>query len=59
MNNIKKLRLRQKLTQQKLAELINVERVTITQWEAGRNFPRAKILPLLAKVLKCTIADLY
>lgn len=59
MNNIKKLRLKQNLTQQELAKMLNVERVTITQWENGRNFPRAKLLPVLAKILKCNIIELY
>lgn len=42
-------------TQKGLAEIINVGRVTINQWENGTRTPHIEIMPELSKALKCTI----
>lgn len=47
------------LTQVSLGEIVGVEQHTISQWESGHRTPRADKLPLLAKVLGCTIDDLF
>lgn len=47
------------LTQVALGEIVGVEQHTISQWESGHRIPRADKLPLLAKVLGCTIDDLF
>lgn len=47
------------LTQVALGEIVGVEQHTVSQWESGHRIPRADKLPLLAKVLGCTIDDLF
>lgn len=47
------------LTQVALGEIVGVEQHTISQWESGHRTPRADKLPLLAKVLGCTIDELF
>ena len=59
MNSLKEVRAKANLTQEQLANLINVDRSTITKWETGEAFPRADKLPLLAEKLNCTIDDLF
>lgn len=59
MVGIKNMRIRRNLTQKKLAELMRVAQPTIAIWESGNNSPRADKLPELARVLGCSIADLY
>lgn len=58
MNQIKKLRLQNKLKQSDIAEQLGISREAVTQWEACKTFPRRKTLYKLAKVLKCKPADL-
>lgn len=57
-NNIKKIRLREKLSQRELAIKLNISRTTVTCWEAGTNNPRTDMLPKLAKALNCSISEL-
>ena len=59
MNSIQKLRAKNKLTQEKLSEMLNVDRSTIAKWETGEAMPRADKLPEIAKLLNCTIDDLF
>lgn len=59
MNNLKEVREKANLTQEQLANLINVDRSTITKWETGEASPRSDKLPMLAKVLDCRIDDLF
>lgn len=59
MNNLKEVREKANLTQEQLANLINVDRSTITKWETGEASPRSDKLPMLAKVLDCWIDDLF
>ena len=47
------------LTQQQLAEGLNVSRTAVTMWETGQSWPSAAILPKLADVLLCSIDELY
>lgn len=58
MNNLKACRERAALTQQELAELINVDRSAISKWETGEFLPRTDKLPAIAKALGCTIDEL-
>jgi len=55
---IQQLRLKSGLTQEQLAELLFVSRVTVSKWESGRGYPNIESLKLLAKVLGVTIDDL-
>lgn len=59
MNRIKALRESAKLTQEQLAEQVKVSQQAVGKWETGAAMPRADKLPELARVLGCTIADLY
>lgn len=56
--NVKSLRERQKLSQNKLAELSNVNQTTIARWENGEISPSLDNMIDLAKALKVNIADL-
>ena len=47
------------LTQQQLAEGLNVSRTAVTMWETGQSWPSAALLPKLADVLLCSIDELY
>ena len=47
------------LTQAQLAEALGVERATVTMWELGNNWPSARVLPLIADLLVCSIDELY
>lgn len=46
-------------TQSALAEELGVDRSTIAKWETGKANPRADLLPKLAKVLGCSVDDLF
>jgi len=59
MNSIKFMREALKITQVQLAKLLKVRQSTVAMWENGKNKPRADKLPQLAKVLQCSIDDLF
>lgn len=56
---LKRLRTRANLTQEKLAELINVQYTTICSTEAGRTFPKSENIDRLCKVLNATYLDFF
>ena len=56
---IQELRKLRGLTQSKLAELIDVEVVTISRIENGSRFPKKENLENIAKVLNVEIKDLF
>lgn len=55
----RELRLAANLTQQDIANRLNVDRSTVSYWEKGTAMPRAEQLPKLADLLHCTIDALY
>lgn len=57
-NNIYNLRKEKGLSQEKLAEKINVTRQTISNWELGETSPNPEQLILLSKVLEKSIDEL-
>jgi len=57
-NNIYHLRKEKGLSQEKLAEKINVTRQTISNWELGETSPNPEQLILLSKVLQKSIDEL-
>lgn len=59
MKAIRKMRRARGLTQAKLAEALDVDTSTVTKWETGEAKPRADKLPLLAKILGCSIDELF
>ncbi len=56
---LKELREAAQLTQLELGTRLNVEQNTVSQWESGARNPRADKLPQLARILGCTINDLF
>lgn len=47
------------LTQAQVAEKMQVSDAAVSMWETGKTFPRATVLPKLAKLYKCRIDELY
>lgn len=56
---IKELRKRKGLTQEELAELIQMEQNSISVMESGRNFPTLGTLEKIAKVLDVKLSDFF
>ena len=46
------------LTQQGLADLLGVDRVTVTRWESGSRKPEAEKLPIIAEKTGIAPSDL-
>ena len=59
MLRIKELRLQLGMSQQELADRVDVTQSQVSNWEAGRRYPYTKDLPKLARALDCTISDLF
>lgn len=57
-SNIKKFRTERKLTQDALAEKINVSRQTISSWETNRTQPDIDMLELLSAALEVGVEEL-
>ena len=56
---LKELREKKALTQRDIGIAIGVEQHTVSQWETGDRTPRADKLPELARILGCTIDELF
>ena len=56
--DIKSKRLSLNMTQIELACVLGVSRSSLAMWETGKSFPRAELLPKLAKILNCSIDEL-
>lgn len=56
---IKDLRIESKMSQAELANGMGVLQNTVSQWESEVALPRTRQLPDLAKLLGCTISDLF
>ncbi len=52
------LRRRASMTQEGLAEALDVSRQAVGKWEAGQAYPAAEKLPALADVLHCSLDEL-
>ena len=48
----------QGLTQEELADLVNVSFQAVSKWENGNSLPDISTLPLLANILNCSIDSL-
>lgn len=55
---IKKIRENRKMTQEELAQKINVSSKTVSKWETGRGFPDIGLLEILAKALDVSVIEL-
>ena len=56
--NLKKIRILKKLSQEDLAEKVNVSRQSISKWENGDSYPTMNNLLALCKIFHCKINDL-
>ncbi len=52
-------RKKKNLTQEQLAEQLNVSNKTISKWERGAGYPDIQIIPNLAKILDISIQSLF
>lgn len=59
MITLRKLRRSANITQEELGASVGVTRQTIISWESGDTWPAAPMLPKLARVLGCSIDDLF
>ncbi len=59
MNNIKSLRIASCLTQTQLATEIGVSQQAVGKWERHECDPQWEMAPRLAKVLGCSIDELF
>ncbi len=59
-SSLKKLRMRQELTQKKLADALGVTQDTVANWERGRSVPKLTVpqFKALLKVLQVTPEEL-
>lgn len=56
---ISKCRKEKQLTQEQLADLLNVSNKTVSKWERGISYPDITLIPTLAKVLDISVSDLF
>lgn len=56
---IQLLRKQQKLTQERLAELVGIDSKSISKIENGNNYPAPETLTSIAKALNCEIYELF
>jgi DNA-binding XRE family transcriptional regulator/desulfoferrodoxin (superoxide reductase-like protein) len=56
---IKRLREAKKLTQQQLAEIINVSDKAISKWETGRGYPDISLIEPLSLALGVSVIELF
>ncbi|HNV00823.1 MAG TPA: helix-turn-helix transcriptional regulator [archaeon] len=59
ITHIKEARIKKKLTQEELADIVNVRRETIVFLEQGKYIPSLKLAHDVAKVLGSKIDDLF
>lgn len=58
-DNLKKFRLAKGLTQEQVAENLNVNSQTVSRWECGTTLPDVLTLPELARLYEVTVDDFY
>ena len=55
---LQKLRKEKKMSQEELAELLNVSRQSVSKWESGQSYPEINKLIILSDLFKVTLDDL-
>jgi len=58
-NNLKKIRSRNNVSQQEVADFLNIDRKTYVSWEAGETDIKSSYIPKLAEFLHVEINDLF
>lgn len=56
---LRELRIRKKITQENLSELVSVDPATISNIENGKNYPSLVNLENITKVLNVTLMDVF
>ena len=56
--NLKRLRKEKELTQETLAEFLNVSFQTVSKWERGETYPDITTLPIISRFFDISIDDL-
>lgn len=59
LEGIKIYRQKNGITQAALANILGVKQTTVAMWETNGSYPRAEMLPAIAKTLGCSIDALY
>ncbi len=57
-DNLKKIRKSKKMSQEQLAEKVNVSRQSVSKWETGEAYPEMNNILELCKIFDCKINDL-
>ena len=57
-DNLKKIRKNKKMSQEQLAEKVNVSRQSVSKWENGEAYPEMNNILELCKIFNCKINDL-
>ncbi|HNX13739.1 MAG TPA: helix-turn-helix transcriptional regulator [Oscillospiraceae bacterium] len=55
---IASFRKKNELSQERLAELLNISPQAISKWENGHSLPDTALLPVLSQIFSCTIDEL-
>ena len=58
MINLRELREKKKITQEKLGDMLGVSQCSISLWESGKVNPDVTILIKLSEILSCTADEL-
>lgn len=57
--SIKSLREAKGLSQKELAKELGVDQSAVCLWENGKTFPRVPVAQRMAKILDCSLNELY
>lgn len=57
--NLRRLRLEKKLTQEQLAEKMGVSAQSVSRWETGATYPDVMLLPQMAELFGVLVDDLF
>jgi transcriptional regulator with XRE-family HTH domain len=57
-DKLREIRLKRKLSQEKLAEMLGTKQSYISSWEHGKYEPRIETLKEIAHALNCTVSEL-
>lgn len=57
-DKLKKLRKDNNLSQERLADLLEVSRQAVSKWESGASYPDMEKMKKMCKILNCTLEDL-
>ena len=57
-DNLKLIRKSKKMSQEELAEKVNVSRQSVSKWETGEAYPEMNNILELCKIFNCKINDL-